>query len=42
MFRDLHASSCTNARETSADQACRVRRTARRTTIRRPRVRATR
>jgi hypothetical protein len=42
MFRDLHSELMHLRARDLADQACRVRRTARRTTIRRPRVRASR
>lgn len=42
MFRDLHAELVHQRARDLADQACRVRRTAQRTTVRRPRVRTSR
>ena len=42
MFRDLQSELAQQRARDLADQACRVRRTARRTTIRRPRVRTSR
>ena len=42
MFRDLHAELAHQRACDLADQACRVRRTAQRTTIRRPRIRSAR
>ena len=42
MFRDLRSELAHLRARDLADQACRVRRTARRTAIRRPRIRASR